>query len=225
MKICRNDAGIIHDSLNKDTGSFGHHTAKEYGLRGQFEPPSLNSVNSSHLMGNRHHAMKGLAETRLSVQKLNRMVVSNLVEHGINAVAVSPCFSVPNLQAHGGSNNKETTFQVHLGLNAVVKDSLQAGLVPVLHGDACLYGRQNAGILSGDILTEIIGKDRWVKHVIFLTDVDGVFTRDPRTDVNAELLRNIEVDPDSLDISQVLDASGSSHDHDVTGGLKVGIFY
>lgn len=210
------------------TGSFGHHSAKEYALKGQFEPPQTNSSDdmpqpqqqSSSL--ERRRIMKGLAETRLSVQKLNRLVVSSLIKHGINAVGISPCFFIPGMQAHGGSETDESTFRTTSSLLTVIKDSLQAGIVPVLHGDACLYGKDNAGILSGDILTEIIGKDSWVTNVIFLTDVDGVFTSDPRTDSNAEILRNIEVDKESLDIvSPALNVTGSSHEHDVTGGLKV----
>jgi hypothetical protein len=159
--------------------------------------------------------MEGLAKTRLSVQALNQLLVSSLVAHGVNAVAISPCFAIPNMQAHGGNTH---------GLVTVIRDALQAGLVPVLHGDACLYGRQSAGILSGDILVEKLGERNFVSQVVFLTDVDGVFSRDPRDDPSAMLLRHIQVDKNTLDIAiggPELNVTGSSHDHDVTGGLKV----
>ncbi|CAB9502113.1 Isopentenyl phosphate kinase [Seminavis robusta] len=200
---------IVHGA-----GSFGHHTAKEYALKGQFQPPPTGAAERNNIIGQtgRRWTMQGLAKTRLSVQTLNRLVVSSLVKAGVNAVAISPCFGIPRMQAHGGATE---------GLVRVVRDTLQAGLVPVLHGDACLYGTMQAGILSGDILMEQLGQCHWVGRAIFLTDVDGVFTRDPRVDPHATLLKHIQVDKDTLDIiSPVVTVTGSSHEHDVTGGLK-----
>jgi len=193
-------------------GSFGHHHAKEYGLKGQSEPP-LSDIK--HDRETRRHLMHGLAQTRLSVQKLNRLVVSALVDHGLNAVGISPCFSSPSIQAYGGGE------QAAADLLTNVKATLEAGLIPVLHGDACLYGEQGAGILSGDALMEMLGQAPWISKAIFITDVDGVFTRDPRADPTAELLTTIEIDSASRDLLAVnVEASGSTHEHDVTGGLK-----
>ena len=159
--------------------------------------------------------MQGLAQTRLSVQTLNRAVVSAFIKHGINAVGISP-FSIPGLCAHGGD---ETAIA---SLLSVVRSTLKGGLIPVLHGDACLYGERGAGILSGDTLVEILGKAPWVSRVVFLTDVDGVFTKDPRIDPRARLLRTIQVEPNTANIVAAdFEASGSSHAHDVTGGLEV----
>jgi isopentenyl phosphate kinase len=70
---------------------------------------------------------------------------------------------------------------------------------------------------------EMLGKSDWVSRAVFLTDVDGVFTKDPRNDPSAQLLRTIEVDKVTAAVVSVdLEVSGSSHEHDVTGGLKVG---
>ena len=195
-------------------GSFGHFSAKAYGLQGQAREPD--SANGFELDDEeRRWKMKGLSETRLSVQKLNHLVVSSLVSHGINAVGLSPCFGVPQLHAHGGNLLGATD-----ALEATVRDTIYAGLVAVLHGDACLYGN-GAGILSGDTLMKILGKSNLVSEVIFITDVDGVFTEDPRENPSAKLLRYISVDRMTGEITTDLTASGSSHDHDVTGGLKV----
>jgi isopentenyl phosphate kinase len=216
-KTCRstNTAFIVIHGA----GSFGHQSAKEYGLKGQmFAPqPVANHTGSEEQEElHRRRIMRGVAQTRLSVQTLNRYMVSTFVEHGINAVSISPCFSVPSMQAHGGD---ETTTSF---LSTLVRSTLQAGLVPVLHGDACLYGESEAGILSGDTLMEMLGKSDWVSRAVFLTDVDGVFTKDPRNDPSAQLLRTIEVDKVTAAVVSVdLDVSGSSHEHDVTGGLKV----
>jgi len=227
-------------------GSFGHHTAKEYGLTGKSEPPTSrsfepttsthdNSTIDDQLEHRQRYAMQGLAQTRSSVQALNRMVVESLLHRGINAVGISPCFGIPTMQAHGGGS---TTIQL---LQDAVHAALNAGLIPVLHGDACLYGPDDVGILSGDTVMEMLGTPTasWISRAVFLTDVDGVYSRDPKTDPSAKLLREIAVDGSKSELVLIpsldsasgveggpattinLEASGSTHQHDVTGGLKV----
>jgi isopentenyl phosphate kinase len=204
---------IIHGA-----GSFGHFQAKEYGLKGQSEKPNNNPDTKLLSEEQERYRKRGLSETRLSVQTLNRHVVSTFLEHGLNAVGISPCFGIPGLEAHA---NQQT--DPLLALETVVKRTVDAGLIPVLHGDACLYGG-DAGILSGDTLMEVLGTASWIKDVIFITDVDGVFSEDPREKPEAQLLRHILVDPRTGSITTELTASSSSHDHDVTGGLAVSEF-
>ena len=79
-----------------------------------------------------------------------------------------------------------------------------------------------------------------ISRVVFITDVAGVFTSDPRSDEDAELIRCIRIDGDTGEMSIVdrddddeddytrgrsradgMNVTGSSHAHDVTGGLKV----
>ena len=217
---------VIHGA-----GSFGHQSAKAFGLRGQTEKPNISpdckEVIASPEM-ERRKLMEGLAKTRLSVQKLNRAVVSHLIEAGINAVGISPCISIPGMQAHGGDECGAMTTLVHS-----IRDALSAGLVPVIHGDAGLYGSfqhgrasMKAGILGGDTLVEAIAThEKLKKHLsqaIFLTDVEGVFTKDPNLHEDAELLKTIDINPATGKIMvSNLSASGSTHEHDVTGGLEV----
>jgi len=198
---------IIHGA-----GSFGHHSAKDHGLKGQSEDPE-NSLASPSIPD--RFQMRGVAETRLAVQTLNRHVVGKLLEYGVTAVGVSPCFGVPGLEAHAIRQPAAREM-----LERVVKETLYAGIVPVLHGDACLYGPWG-GILSGDSIMEILGTSSWVHHSVFITDVDGVFSEDPRVNPDAQLLKHIFVDQKSGRIITKLSASSSSHIHDVTGGLAV----
>jgi len=230
---------IVHGA-----GSFGHHTAKSYGLRGQTEPPPprienncSSSSSSSHSpfegdddadderRSRQRRMMQGLSETRASVQKLNHAVVSALVQVGVRAVGISPCFGVPGIQAHGGVD-----AEAQRQLQDTVFAAVAAGLVPVLHGDACLYGDSGAGILSGDTVMEMLGQADWVSHAIFLTDVDGVFSADPNTDPESAVLlprltvdpitKEIAIDNDELQRLEATAVTGSTHAHDVTGGLQ-----
>jgi isopentenyl phosphate kinase len=213
-------------------GSFGHHKAKEFGLQGYSVTTSGARNGNGTDSRERRRRMQGLTQTRHSVLRLNSIVVQSLIDQGINAVAVSPCFGViPYLRP------TETDLESLLvkELLRTVELTLRAGIVPVLHGDACLCSSRDNDvdemdpiILSGDTLLEWLGSAPWISRAIFLSDVNGVYTRDPKADPSARLLRELEVTRDGnggLLVTPAnadrVEASGSEHDHDVTGGLKV----
>lgn len=231
---------IVHGA-----GSFGHFAAKKYGLKGRDGPPSeeVSAVCSSSsdmdddttlqrrkkqatkensdektVTVSRAYMLEGLSATRISVQKLNNFVVASLVDHGLPAIGISPCFGIPDVQAHGGKGEEN--------LRRAVYNTLEAGLIPVLHGDACLWGDDgDVGILSGDTVMEILGVASWVSRVAFLTDVDGVYTSDPKQTTDAKLIPVLLVNTDTglLVNPNIVYAQESGHDHDVTGGLKVNV--
>jgi isopentenyl phosphate kinase len=156
--------------------------------------------------------------------------VSYLIDAGINAVGLSPGISYPNLQAHGGNEQEGVTTLV-----LAIKQALGAGLIPVLHGDAGLYGdftngrrSMGAGILSGDTLLEVIATHELMKpylsRAVFLTDVEGVYSRDPKLYNDVQLLKVIEIDKLSGRVITDVLVTGSTHEHDVTGGLTVSTF-
>jgi isopentenyl phosphate kinase len=211
---CRDSAFIVVHGA----GSFGHHTAKEYGLCGKTQPPSSNG-EKHYDKDTQRQLMLGLGHTRLSVQRLNQAVISAFLDQGLPAVGISPCFGVPGLEAHGG----QEWARQHL--RDVVQRTVRVGLLPVLHGDAGLYGDFGAGILSGDTIVEILGVAPWVTHVVFITDVDGVYDKDPNAHKDAVLLRTLTVHRNQGNevslVGEAIEATGSTHEHDVTGGLKV----
>ena len=187
-------------------GSFGHFQAKEYDLKHGGRSADWRS---------------GFAMTRDSVTRLNRHVVSSLVAAGLPAVSTSlfPTAVTRNgaLVGDGGG--------AHLVQS--VAATLQAGLVPVLHGDAVLDKENRCTIYGGDLILQFLQehlpralsmRDNVPEascSVIFVTDVDGVFDRPP-SDPAATLLRQLEVTPDG----QVAAIQADMHTHDVTGGIQ-----
>lgn len=265
VRTIQNKFVIVHGA-----GSFGHHIAKKYGLKGghTIAVPSSSYNEEPSDTTNIDFIMEGLAQTRLSVTKLNWHVVQTLLKHSLPAVGVSP-FAV-GLQAHGDPLLPQNERDTNIGadpmatLMHVIQTSLQVGLIPVLHGDAVLYGHQSGGILSGDTLVSQItvrseltdsltfrnsqqddGLSQAKLHnnalvdVVFLTDVNGVYTSDPKIDSNAKLIPLIEVDAVGNIVSTGANGEGldaplcdtdeslspssscaSIHEHDVTGGLR-----
>ena len=249
-------------------GSFGHHSAKRYGLRcGKSvfmdECVRHDGQQSDHNTTpnvDLQHEMEGLSKTRHSVQKLNMAIVGALLKHGVNAIGISPGMSISSIRAHGatkcnkggGDESMNSSYEGMKLLCQSIHQSLQAGLVPVIHGDACLlYDNKRAGILGGDTLAEGIatlweesacnhhedrrGQDK-ISRVVFITDVAGVYTSDPKSNNDAVLIRHLNVNSNgevsiadqgrggSESSATSLNVSGSSHAHDVTGGLKVSLY-
>eukprot|EP00986_Skeletonema_menzelii_P015219 scaffold11304_cov135-Skeletonema_menzelii.AAC.5 len=153
-------------------GSFGHHSAKRYGLQcgkaallkgGSLSPPTTGdtdddekckSNSSSSLQKRKRFQMEALSKTRHSVQKLNAAMVKSLLDQGVNACTISPGISLPGMRAYGRSCGSSSSSSTTTDTNAIsgndgsvaamellcqsINEALDAGLLPVVHGDACL---------------------------------------------------------------------------------------
>jgi isopentenyl phosphate kinase len=230
---------IVHGA-----GSFGHHTAKEFGLKGISSFPSgAKTPNSDYVVSpensiesdiDTRQKLLGLGRTRISVQKLNQIIVNEFLENNIPAVGISPCFGIVQETSVGfGDRNFLSPEQQQDYMQLIVQSTINAGLIPILHGDAGLFrqhsnvaGTVSPAIISGDTIMQMIGTANYITDVIFITDVDGVFTSDPKSNPSAKLINKLFVDTSTSTIrmdstNSSFQATESSHDHDVTGGLKV----
>jgi len=95
-----------------------------------------------------------------------------------------------------------------------VRKALQAGLIPLLHGDLVFDESQGVGILSGDRLASLVGNRLGASRVLLGSDVDGVYSRNPKSFPSATLITEVT----SENFRSVLKASrGPSGD--ATGGM------
>lgn len=92
-----------------------------------------------------------------------------------------------------------------------VNQLMEAGLIPVLYGDVVLYNN-GFKVLSGDDIVWMIAKEFNANAVIFLTDVDGVYDRNPKSFKDATLLTHVSLD-------EVLNRVEFWGVKDVTGGM------
>eukprot|EP00195_Chlamydomonas_chlamydogama_P002238 CAMPEP_0202916638 /NCGR_PEP_ID=MMETSP1392-20130828/69102_1 /ASSEMBLY_ACC=CAM_ASM_000868 /TAXON_ID=225041 /ORGANISM="Chlamydomonas chlamydogama, Strain SAG 11-48b" /LENGTH=153 /DNA_ID=CAMNT_0049609145 /DNA_START=29 /DNA_END=486 /DNA_ORIENTATION=- len=102
----------------------------------------------------------------------------------------------------------------------MVDQALQAGLLPVLHGDCVLDSTLGCTILSGDTIMSSLAAAFRPEYAVFLTNVAGVYDRPPQ-EAGAKLLRSIAVHPDgSWEVEGLQGGlSLTSAAHDVTGGI------
>ncbi|CAO1944841.1 unnamed protein product [Urochloa humidicola] len=152
---------IVHGA-----GSFGHFQASRSGVH----------------KGGLHSTLvkAGFVATRISVTSLNQEIVRALAREGIPSVGMSPF-------ACGWSTKQRKLASAN---SSQIIKSLDAGFVPVLHGDAVLDELLDCTILSGDVIIRHLAQLLSPKYVVFLTDVHGVYDRPP-TDPNAVLLKEI----------------------------------
>lgn len=187
---------IVHGA-----GSFGHQHAREYGVSKGSEGIPLPQ-----------RLLEGFARTRLSVATLNKHVITALVARGLPAVTISPCPFVSTVSKKLPGN------RLPEGATAGVAELLRRGFVPVVHGDAVLDAEQGVAILSGDVWMVELCRSLHAKTAVFVTDVDGVFTRHP-SEPGAELVPEILVDTKTGEL-ELTGVSMQTASHDVTGGLK-----
>ena len=169
-------------------GSFGHILAKKYKL------------NEGFISENQ---MIGFAETQEKVQTLNNLVLKSLKKHKIPAVSISP-HDILELNNHKLDSIDYSFFE----------KNLEKGLMPVSFGDVVLDKKLKFSICSGDLLILALAKHFKPEKVIFALDEDGLYTKNPKINKDAEF-----IDEASLDDLEKLSAKLDNH-ADVTGGMK-----
>lgn len=177
--------------LGHGSGSYGHTYARRYGVHIGIAP-------SGDWMG--------YALTAAAALRLNRIVVDELLAAHVPALALQPSAT---LASNGGTLMHWAT--------ATLKQALDHGLVPVVHGDVAFDQVQGAAIISTEQLLLALAADPALQpDRIILVGESGVFTADPRAQPGALRIPRI----DDTNIEQVLALTGGSHGVDVTGGMR-----
>lgn len=167
-------------------GSFGHVLAKQYGLQNGF------SSNDQIIAA---------ARVQYDTRDLSQMIVKEMISAGIPAVSVAPgsCFVM--------NNDKLIATDTE-----AIERLNKLGIMPVTFGDVVTDRTKGFGICSGDQLMEVLAELFDIKKVIFVSDIDGLYTADPKTNREARFLGS--VDPEML--QRIKSESGVD---DVTGGV------
>ena len=178
-------------------GSFGHPQAKEYGV-----------ANGGDVGGNAK-LKEGIEKTKTSVRKLCKLVCDQLSEQNVMTGPIGSDRVAP-ISPYGKffTVGKKLNRNLSRGGFDEVRAAVMAGKVPVLHGDVVRDSEQGCAILSGDTLVECLTEEFKPKRVVFVSDVEGIFTSNPlhkngpcdicpdgKTPPPA-LLREIQVKPD-----------------------------
>jgi isopentenyl phosphate kinase len=178
---------IVHGA-----GSFGHPFASEY----QIGKP----INGDQDL---HNKKIGFSLTQSWVKKLNNVVCDSLRDQDIPAVSIQPSSFVITKNKRIESANLD-----------LINHYLENGFVPVIYGDVVLDRDESIkmAVLSGDQIINYLSKNLIPERVILGTDVDGVYTKNPKKHSDAKLIEKVT----SLEELESLD---STTNIDVTGGM------
>lgn len=169
-------------------GSFGHPLAKKYNIS---DPDSNKNI-------------LGVGLTHVSMHHLSIMLCDSFLKRGL---PVYPISSGSVLMQKGG---RISSFKVDL-----IRKLLEKDIIPVLHGDVAIDEDTQFSICSGDQIISYLSNKLPTKRILFLTDVDGVYTEDPKLSPNAELFRLLK----KRDIQRVK-FSTENYQVDVTGLMR-----
>ncbi len=185
----RKDLSLI---LIHGAGSYGHVLAKLYKAMDE------NDYNKKLI---------GFAEIQKLQNVLNAKVCDFLLDEDIPAVPMQASFSAVL------ENGKLKRMDI-----GAIKGMVDVGLIPVLYGVPAYDEKKKGNILSGDTilvyLAENLSKFFEIEAVVHITDVDGVFDRNPR-EKDAKLIGKIDKD----NIDAILNVISESNNIDVTGGM------
>ncbi|MBP5684809.1 MAG: isopentenyl phosphate kinase family protein [Candidatus Methanomethylophilaceae archaeon] len=168
-------------------GSYGHVLSKQYQLQHGLQD---------------FRQIPAVAQVQHDVRELSLNVVEEMIKVGMPAVSIPPgsCFVMDNGRLI--VDNPES-----------IKALAHIGVMPVLFGDVVADRSKGFGICSGDQAMEALAKIFKPDRIVFVSDVDGLYTADPKKDENAKLIP--EVDGKMLD---KLDSELTVAD--VTGGIR-----
>ncbi|BAB59323.1 hypothetical protein [Thermoplasma volcanium GSS1] len=135
----------------------------------------------------------GFSVVHNDMSYLNHLVVSIMISEGLKPMTVPISSMIFN-------GNFDYTM---------LKKYHDLGFVPVSYGDVYVKNNNFYGIYSGDNIVLDLSKIFNPDFVAFLSDVDGIFDKDPKKYRDAKLLRTINTKVEF-----------SKPENDVTGGIE-----
>jgi isopentenyl phosphate kinase len=171
-------------------GPFGHSNVKKYDINDGIR-------TEKHL--------EGVKKTNSDCDFVAREVAKALAKQGLKTRHI-PGYDVCVQKAKKVESFDFKTY----------REALSQGFIPITTGVMVKDTLLNWSVMSGDAAIAQLARHLKPKMVLMGTDVDGIFTSDPKADKKAELIEKITKE----NVSQILAKVGKSKSVDVTGGMK-----
>lgn len=173
-------------------GPFGHTMVSRYGIANGLDVPA---------------GIEGFVRTHNSMQDLNYVVMDVMRSAGLLGFPIQPSAVIEQ------EKRRILRFDT-----ATIRGllALDPGIVPILYGDMVLDRAQQGSVVSGDAIVSWLAADLGASRVLLGTDVDGIFTGDPKRDPQAQRVERI----DRGNFESVRLAVRGATTVDVTGGME-----
>lgn len=169
-------------------GSFGHPFAKKY------------KVNQG-VVRNPKEAFSNIAEI---TQQLNKIIMNQLLKEKLPVISLLPRSFIT--QTQGIMNDFDYS---------IIESLVKKDFIPVLCGDIVFDNKFGCSILSGDTIVSFLANKLQASEVIFLSDVDGIFDKNPKKYKDAKLISKVN----NQNFDQILKGIEAGDRADVTGEM------
>ncbi|QQS61261.1 MAG: hypothetical protein IPN70_05250 [Candidatus Moraniibacteriota bacterium] len=189
-KALHNEA--VQIILIHGAGSIGHQIAHAYNL--------------SEGVNNDKKKLQGSLEIRLKNQILNARIFSTFLEHSLSVIPI-----------HTGSAIISNTKSISSINYPLIDLSLKNNLIPILYGEMVFDTTLGMSVCSGDAIAAQLATYYQAERVVFASDVDGIYSKDPYYHADAKIIPSASIkellSPENTSLS-------GSHSIDVTGGIR-----
>jgi isopentenyl phosphate kinase len=200
-KDCKPNPEIIHRSAEEIASYKGKLILLHGG--GSYAHPLAMRTNLSKGYQNKSQ-LRAVSEIELQLEELSRIVgVSLLLRNMVFAPLRPMSFLVMN------------SGRVVKNFMEPIISALKLGIIPLIHGDIVFDRVRGFGIVSADRIPSLLAQHLNISRVLFGSDVDGVFTNDPKKNKRRELIA--EVRPGEY--VRVLRSLRSSSESDASHGM------
>lgn len=171
-------------------GPFGHTNVVKFGINNGITTPE-------------HE--KGVKLTNKDCDFVGKETAKALEKEGLKAKFI------PGYEVCVQENKKVKSFDL-----GPYKKALASGEIPLSTGVMVTDDKMKWSVMSGDTVIAQLANHLKPKIVLMGTDVDGIYSSDPKKTLTAELI--LEINEKNLE--EVLKKTGESKATDVTGGMK-----
>jgi len=173
-------------------GPFGHKLVTDYGI-------------NNGLKGDKD--VEGFVRTHNSMEDLNKVFMDVFREEDLLGFPIQPSACI--VQNRKRIVEFDTTI-----LEKLLERSND--IIPIMYGDMVIDEGLGASVVSGDAIVPYLAKKLKVDRVFMGTDVDGIFTADPKLNPDVRLIEKIG----QGNFETVLERVGEAATIDVTRGMK-----
>lgn len=145
-----------------------------------------------------------LIHCQRATRLLNRIVVDQLIDKGIPATS---------LQTSAFIVEDRDGLRVFIDPLRILLDG---NVIPVVYGECIVSVRSGYRVLSTEDVFSVVAQYVKPSRIVLLTDVEGVYTCDPKLCRDAKLIRRI----DRGNYEEVISMVSGSGGIDVTGGIR-----
>lgn len=177
--------------IGHGSGSFGHAPSKKY------------KINERGVSDNR--GLIGAVITEQETSMLNRIVIDVAAKNKIPVFSFAP-------HSFGIASNLQ--FTVSYGGHII--SAMKVGFIPLVYGDIVIDSVRGAADISTEEVLRSLSTVIRPNLIVIGTDVDGLFTKDPKTNKDAKLIDVVS----SSSIAQALKCARGSTKIDSTGGMN-----